>query len=294
MNPLTVLSSPAPAPLTALPVAGASADLDEKVARLRRALQEMERVLVCFSAGVDSAYLLAEAANVLGEGAVAFTAVSPSYPDWELASGRAITERLGVRHEMVETAEVDDPRYAANPVNRCYFCKSELFERAARAAEALGIRFILDGFNADDRGDHRPGRKAGQERAIRSPLDEVGMTKADVREAARRLGVEVWDKPALACLSSRFPYGTEITPERLAQVARSEAALRELGFRVFRVRYHGEVARVEVAPEELDRMLSPKVREAVTAALKAAGFAYVAVDLEGYRTGAMNETLGRR
>ncbi len=263
--------------------------LDVKIAKLQGLLREMGRVVVCFSGGVDSSFLLAESVRTLGEGAAALTAVSPSLaPDEKMAAQR-LAEQLGARHLLVETHELDDPRYAGNPVNRCYFCKTELYGTAIEQARRLGIPHVLDGFNVDDRGDHRPGRKAAREYGVRSPLDELGFTKADIREAARRIDLPVWDKPALACLSSRFPYGTEITPDRLTQVARCERVLRELGFRVYRVRYHETVARIEVAQEEVDRLFVPKVRDEIVRRFRAAGFVHVAVDLQGYRTGSLNE-----
>ncbi len=249
----------------------------------------MGRVVVCFSGGVDSTFLLAEAVGTLGEGAVALTAVSPSLAPDEKTAAQRLAEQLGARHLLVETHELDDPRYAGNPVNRCYFCKTELYGMAIEQARRLEIPHVLDGFNVDDRGDHRPGRKAAREYGVRSPLDELGFTKADIREAARRIDLPVWDKPALACLSSRFPYGTEITPERLTQVAQCERVLRELGFRVYRVRYHDTVARIEVAPEELHRLFLPEVRDEIVQRFRAAGFVHVAVDLQGYRTGSLNE-----
>lgn len=268
-----------------------TSELDAKVAQLRNLLREMERVVVCFSGGVDSSYLLAEAVGILGENAVALTAVSPTLAPEEGAEARRLAEQLGARHLLVETHELDDPRYAANPVNRCYFCKTEMYSKAVEQARHLGIPHVLDGFNIDDRSDHRPGHKAAREYGVRSPLDELGFTKADIREAARRINLPVWDKPALACLSSRFPYGTQITPERLTQVARCERVLRELGFRVYRVRYHDTVARIEVASEELPRLLVPKVRDEIIRRFREAGFAYVAVDLEGYRSGSLNEAV---
>ena len=266
--------------------------MEDRRARLRDLLGDLQHVVVCFSGGVDSGYLLAEAVDVLGGRAVALTAVSPSLAPEEGAAARALAIQLGARHLLIETAEVDDPRYAANPVNRCYFCKTEVYGRAAEEAARLGVPHVIDGFNVDDRGDVRPGRRAAQELGVRSPLDETGFTKADIREAARRIGLPVWDKPALACLSSRFPYGTGITPERLTRVADCERVLRERGFRVCRVRYFGELARVEVAPEEVARLTGdPALLRDVTDRFRAAGFARVEVDPDGYRSGAMNELL---
>lgn len=265
--------------------------LDLKITHLRDLLCTLEEVVVCFSGGVDSGYLLAEAVGVLGMRAVALTAVSPSLAPEEKAAARDLAAGLGARHVMVETSEVDDPRYAANPVNRCYFCKTEVYSAAVREARRLNITHVADGFNVDDRGDYRPGRQAAREQGVRSPLDEVGLTKADIRIAARRLGLPVWDKPALACLSSRFPYGTAITPERLTQVATSERALRDLGFRVCRVRYYDGAARIEVEPADIERLLTPSVRGRVVDCFRAAGFTKVTVDPRGYRRGALNEPV---
>lgn len=266
-------------------------ELEQKVAGLQALLRRMEQAVVCFSGGVDSSYLLAEAVGVLGENAVALTAVSPSLAPEEGADAKSLAQQIGARHLLVDTYELDDPRYASNPVNRCYFCKTELYSKAIDEATALDIPNVLDGFNVDDRGDHRPGRQAARERGVRSPLDELGFTKADIRGAARRLDLPVWDKPALACLSSRFPYGTAITPEKLRQVNRCERVLRDLGFRVYRVRYHDTLARIEVAPEELGRLMEPEARREILRRFKEHGFSYVSVDLQGYRIGSLNETV---
>ena len=264
------------------------ASVSDKVTRLRAWLNALNNAVVCFSGGVDSSYLLAEATAVLGDRAVALTAVSPSLAAEEGAATRALAAELGVRHVLVETYEVDDPRYAANPVNRCYFCKTEVYGRAVAEARHLGMSHVLDGFNVDDRNDFRPGRQAAREQGVRSPLDEVGFTKADIREAARRIGLPVWDKPALACLSSRFPYGTSVTPERLTQVASCERALKALGFAVCRVRYHGPTARIEVAPDEIPRLRSAPILGTVERQFQAAGFETVEVDPRGYRAGGLN------
>ncbi len=260
-----------------------------KATQLRAWLGGLDDAVICFSGGVDSSYLLAEAASALGAGAIALTAVSPSLADEEGAAARSLAAQLGVRHVLVETYEVDDPRYAANPVNRCYFCKTEVYGKAVAEARRLGMSSVLDGFNVDDRSDYRPGRQAAREQGVRSPLDDLGFTKSDIREAARRLGLPVWDKPALACLSSRFPYGTSVTPERLTQVAACERVLKHLGFRVCRVRYYGSVAKIEVSPNEVPRLQRSVVMTEVERQFREAGFEQVEVDPRGYRSGRMNE-----
>ena len=265
--------------------------LDDKITQLRGLLAELNQVVVCFSGGVDSAYLLAEAVRVLGDRSTALTAVSPSLAPEEGAGATRLANQLGARHVLVDTHELDDARYAANPVNRCYFCKTEVYTRAVAEAGRLGAAHVLDGFNVDDRGDHRPGRLAAGEHDVRSPLDELGFTKADIREAARRLGLPVWDKPALACLYSRFPYGVSITPERLTRVATCERALRDLGFSVCRVRFHDTIARIEVERDKIPRLRTPDVHAEVLRRFRDAGFDSVTVDPKGYRTGSLNEGL---
>lgn len=268
---------------------GETSVLERKVEALRDLLMDLEEAVICFSGGVDSSYLLAEAVRAQGDGAVALTAVSPSLTSEEGEDARRLADRLGARHLLVETFEVDDPRYAANPVNRCYFCKTEVYGKALEEAQRLGIRWVLDGFNVDDRSDFRPGRKAARELGVRSPLDELEFTKPEIREAARRIDLPVWDKPALACLASRFPYQVQITPERLRQVARCERVLRQLGFRIYRVRYHGEAARIEVAPDEISRLADPATWSTIEAEFSALGFESVVVDPDGYRQGSLNE-----
>jgi uncharacterized protein len=268
--------------------------LAAKYARLQATLCEMESVLVAYSGGVDSALLLKVATETLGERAVGVLASSPAYDEEETAAAVKLAEEMGARLEQVETGELDDPRYIANDANRCYFCKVELFDHLEPEARRLGLQTIAYGMNRDDRGDWRPGRKAARERGVRAPLDEADLGKDDVRALARYLGLSVWDKPAEACYSSRIPYGAPVTREALLRVGRAERALRTLGFRQARVRHHDDVARIEIDPTEFARLLDAETRETIIREVRAAGYTYVALDLQGYRSGSLNEALLRR
>jgi uncharacterized protein len=263
---------------------------EPKLRALKSALADVEGALVAFSAGVDSTFVLAVAREVLGDRAVALTAHSPSVPEAERADARALAARIGARHIEVPSGEMDDPRYTANDVDRCYYCKSELYRLCEESAAREGLSSILDGFNADDRKDYRPGHRAAREHTVRSPLAEAGLTKLEVRAWSEAYGLPTWDKPQMACLASRLPYGTTVTPERLGQVERAESGLRSLGFRAFRVRHHGDIGRLEVAADELDVAFDRRAE--ILEAIRAAGFKLAVLDLEPFRSGRLNELAG--
>ena len=275
-------------------VAAPDSALASRERRLYDALCSFDSAIVAFSGGVDSAYLAWVATEMLGPAALCVTADSPSYPDHHRQLALRIAREFGLHHEFVMTAETERPEYRANPVNRCYYCKSELYDVLSRLAADRGIAVIVDGSNADDRSDYRPGRQAAREFGVRSPLDEADLTKADIRELSRRAGLPTWDEPASACLSSRIPYHSEVTTEKLRMIERAEAALRDLGFRVCRVRHHDTLARLELGTDELRRALEPDVRERIVRELRAIGYQHVTIDLQGYRMGSLNEGVRLR
>lgn len=266
---------------------------NEKELLLQKHLAALPSLIVALSGGADSAYLSWAAHQAIGERALSVTALSPSYSAHDRQVVEAFVRQLGVRHEFIDTHEMENPRYRANAADRCYFCKDELFALLDVMAQERCFAAVAYGVNADDTLDFRPGHRAATEHRVIAPLLDAGLHKAEIRLLSQRAGLPTWDRPASACLASRLPYGTEVTPERLALVERGEAALRELGFRQFRVRLHDKLARVEIAPEEMPRAMSAEMAASISARLKAAGFTYVALDLEGYRQGSLNESLAR-
>jgi uncharacterized protein len=274
-----------------MPHALADPALAAKAGALAERLRAAGRVLVAFSGGVDSSYLAFAAHAALGDGALAVTALSPSYPAAHRRVAEQVVRRFGLAHRFVETHEMESADYRANAPDRCYHCKSELFEVLGALRDRLGFDAVAYGVNTHDTGDFRPGHRAAGERGVLSPFLDAGLSKAEIRSLSRAAGLPTADLPASACLSSRLPYGTEVTPERLAQVEEGEERLRALGFRQVRLRHHGELARVEIDPAELAAALEPAMARAIVAAIKPLGFRYVSLDLEGYRTGALNEVL---
>jgi uncharacterized protein len=265
--------------------------LEQKLEQLKTIFAEMEQALIAYSGGVDSTLVAKIAYDVLGDRAIAVTAVSPSLLPEELEDAQVQAAEIGITHKIIQTHEMENPNYTANPVNRCYFCKSELHDTLKPLATQLGYPYVVDGVNADDLRDYRPGIQAAKERGVRSPLAEVGVIKAEVRQLSQQLSLPWWDKPAQPCLSSRFPYGEEITIAKLQRVGRAEIYLRRLGWQNLRVRSDGDTARIELAPEKIKEFVLTMDLQAIIAAFQSYGFVYVTLDLEGYRSGKLNQVL---
>ena len=268
-----------------------SGTLDEKLNTVRAILSEMDRAMVAYSGGIDSTLVAKLALEVLGDNAIAMTADSPSLLPEDLEEARVQAKVIGIRHRIIQTHEIEDPNYASNPVNRCYFCKSELYGKLQPLAQELGYPYVIDGVNADDLTDYRPGIQAAKERGTRSPLAEAGFSKLDIREATRELGLPWWEKPAQPCLSSRFPYGEEITVEKLRRVGQAERYLRDLGYRTLRVRSDGDTARIELPVHDIQDFVIATDLTELTKAFKSFGFVFVTLDLEGFQSGKLNQVL---
>ena len=281
--------------MTAKPVikskTNGSVTAQQKEQNLRSLMQNMESVLVAYSGGVDSTYLALIATQELGDNAICITGISPSVSEVQSEQALKIAKQFDFKHELLETYEMDNPQYKANPSNRCYFCKSELYGKLAGIAASKNVKFVLDGANADDLTDHRPGSIAANENNVRSPLAEIGFTKPEIREQSKKHNLETWEKPASPCLASRIQYGIPVSIERLNKVERGEAILRDLGFVEFRVRVHDELVRIEISPNELAKVLNKELTDFLAESFRKLGFKYVTLDLQGFRSGAMNEVL---
>jgi uncharacterized protein len=271
-----------------------AAELDAKAETLDARLADLGSVLVAYSGGVDSAFLAITAARVLGSRSLCVTADSASYSERHRDLATEVARAFNLRHEIIHTDEMARPEYRANPANRCYYCKHELYTHLSAIARARGVRAIVDGSNADDRADYRPGRQAAREFGVLSPLDDSGLTTAEIRMLARRAGMSTWDEPASACLSSRIPYHSEVTDEKLRTIEAAERVLRDLGFRIFRVRHHDTIARLELGRDEIARALEPDVAQTIDRELRRLGYQHVTIDLRGYRLGSLNEALRLR